>query len=333
MLIALETSLHNDPNLLEEARFAAMRAEVVEILMEFGHEQERDLASKMRGCSNTLFACVRAIGPKPDVFVRCDTRCGIRGCPICARVYSRRCAGKFCGILSMAQKANPKHSWMLYTLTLPTVTITDFDDAFKLLGTSHAKLLKHPDWPGDGSVACFEAPIGRPSLDDELQAQIHLHAAALVPRASIFGRSKLTPKRLSALWSEIVGIGKPLQVNMSYIATPDADANVVEVVRRAVRYGTKGPYCQGIAPQEYANENEAPVSVPLADPDALLAYFRLMPRRQLIRKTDRLRGVEVPKSCWALTGASKTYKLIWHRKSQEFMHSNEMSAAIVPIAA
>ena|SRR5208282_6255028 len=154
-----------------------------------------------------------------------------------------------------------------------------------------------------------------------------------IPRAHIYGSSKMTSNGLSVIWSEIVGKDVPLHVKVNFVAEADPNANVGKVIRRVVAYGTKGPYRQGIAPQEYANENEALVPVPLVDTDALLAYFRLMPRRQLISRTGVLRGVKVPKSSVSFSGSFTTHKLFWDRKNQHFVQSTGLPSVAPSMVA
>lgn len=179
---------------------------------------KRELAAKMRDCSNSFFVTKsdRCIQRTEDVF-----HCGSRHCPFCAAHRAREKQSKYFEKMT-AFAADPKFSnnqWIHLVLTQKHRSRESLLQAVKRIKKSFSTLIgrKTPFWKKfiAGGVYAIEYTLGRDGL-------WHAHIHAICSRKRFFD-----VRTFRAVWKDVTGDS----VNFKIIPVADLKDGLAEVVK------------------------------------------------------------------------------------------------------
>ena len=270
-------------------------------------ESAERLRGLLGGCTSTLEVALWK--ENGSLHARIDTaqRCKHRACPICSDSKNRRELVSIRPKLEALGKAYPKDGFLKYTLTIPSVGISQAKDALPRLRAAHSRL--YPRWGTKGTKYWIEVPVGRSSPWDELIAQPHIHGVALVPKARVKDLGMFTAE-LTKLWSDALKTSDLYQVKCAPLWMASHGKQVAAAMTW-VSYCTKGPCRQGgmHCGNFGVEENSTPFCVYLADPLALLAYSEVVYKQRLTETTGVFRNLaeEIPPS---VPAQKRTYHIL-----------------------
>jgi hypothetical protein len=199
--------------------------------------------------------------------------CGIRHCPNCQYLRSRKWQAKTFQVLPKIYNLYPYYRWIFLTLTVKTCEITDLRKVFKAMNEGFRRLTQRKDFPAFGWIKSFEVSrcydlyynskyIMRTGLtgikkwtedmkkkdskfNQELISTIpttechpHFHILILVP-PSYFGRGYISQDQYTSDWQACMKLGYKPIVHVTAVK------DILKSVPEIVKYQTKSQDLKG----------------------------------------------------------------------------------------
>jgi len=157
--------------------------------------------------------------------------CHIRSCPVCQWRRSMAWQARMFTAMPKLSEQFPTHRWLMLTLTVRNVQISELKTTIKHMQQSFRRLRERKDFPAHGYIKSLEV-----TRSENGEAHPHFHVLMMVP-SGYFGRSYIKTERWSELWQESLRVDYLPVVDVRAVKSKhkdrphDISAAVVEVLK------------------------------------------------------------------------------------------------------
>lgn len=185
------------------------------------------LAERMNGCCNWLEYRLleTSLEFNKAFFCRC------RYCPGCQLRVSMKWSARTYKILPNVLADHSNARWLLLTLTIKNVDISNLRETIKKMNYGFKKLTLRKDWPGIGWIKSMEITKGQ---NGPMMAHPHFHVLMMVKPSYYWARNYMSTEQWGELWASCMDLDYMPQVNVQAIK-----GNLEQAIQEVLKYETK----------------------------------------------------------------------------------------------
>lgn len=189
-------------------------------------------AERMSVCS--LFLDFKLVPADEVLKLKLSTAsfCRVRFCPVCQWRRSLMWHSKALKILPSVLEAYPTYRWLMLTLTIKNVPITDLRATLTHLNKSFERLSQLKYFPAEGWLKCSE--VTRNARTNE--AHPHFHILMMV-KPSYFGVNYLSFDKWRSMWRKSARLDYDPEIEVKTFK--DTDADLFGVISEVIKYQVK----------------------------------------------------------------------------------------------
>ena len=203
-------------------------------------------AERVHRCSEWL-AFVYATGDEGEQRLRLQAArfCRVRHCPQCQWRSGMAWKARFHKALPAIAADYPTAKWILLTLTLKNVPVSELRETIAHMNKSFVRLTDLKDYPALGWIKSLE--VTKEINSDGLYAHPHFHVLMMVKSTYFMGKNYINQEEWSQLWQQCLRVDyKPIVDVRSikrrsnyYEPEDDSKSAVISGVKEVFKYTTK----------------------------------------------------------------------------------------------